>query len=159
VCVTLWRRSAWCCGVHGRMADGVRGMRRSVRTVGVSTDGHGRAALAAFPGLTCAPESGVHPRVSPVRVIARDEGGRDGRCADGWAGGAGARDACRARSGRGSPARLWAVGRSRLPVRGIRPSCWGARRGKCAARRLGRPRGEGHCRGQDGRQYGPGGGH
>ena len=55
------------CGVHGRMADGVRGMRRSVRTVGVSTDGHGRAALAAFPGLTCAPESGVHPRVSPTR--------------------------------------------------------------------------------------------
>jgi hypothetical protein len=35
-----------------------------VRTVGVFTDGHGRAALAACPGLTCAAESGVHLRVS-----------------------------------------------------------------------------------------------
>jgi anti-sigma regulatory factor (Ser/Thr protein kinase) len=38
---------------------------RSVRTVGVSTDGHGRAALAAGPGLTRAAESSVHPRVRP----------------------------------------------------------------------------------------------
>jgi hypothetical protein len=36
------------------------------------------------------------PGVRPARVIARDEGGRDGRCPDGWAGGAGERDACRA---------------------------------------------------------------
>src|ERR1035438_284540 len=31
-----------------------------------STDGHGRAALAACPGLTCAAESGVHPCVRPA---------------------------------------------------------------------------------------------
>ena len=71
------------------MADGVRGMRRSVRTVGVSTDGHGRAALAAFPELDVRARVGrASPGVRPARVIARDEGGRDGRCPDGWAGGA-----------------------------------------------------------------------
>jgi anti-sigma regulatory factor (Ser/Thr protein kinase) len=51
-------------GVHtydGRCAQ----LRRSVRTVGVSTDGHGRAALAACPGLTRAAESSVHPCVRP----------------------------------------------------------------------------------------------
>jgi hypothetical protein len=36
-----------------------------VRTVGDFTDGHGRAALAAFSGVTCTAESGVHPRVRP----------------------------------------------------------------------------------------------
>ena len=45
------------------MADGIRAPERSVRTVGYFTDGHGRAALAAFPGLTGAPEPGVDPRV------------------------------------------------------------------------------------------------
>jgi hypothetical protein len=49
VSTDAWRTAPGACG-------------RSVRTVGVSTDGHGRAAVAAFPGLTCAPESGVHPR-------------------------------------------------------------------------------------------------
>ena len=35
------------CGVHGRIADGIRALSRSVRTVGCFTDGHGRAALTA----------------------------------------------------------------------------------------------------------------
>src|SRR6185437_13260187 len=60
-------RSVWAAttvGVHsydGRCAQ----LRRSVWTVGVSTDGHGRAALAACPGLTRAAESSVHPCVRP----------------------------------------------------------------------------------------------
>ena len=46
------RPAAWTVGVHRRL----------------STDGrHGRAALAACPGLTCAAESGVHPGVSAWR--------------------------------------------------------------------------------------------
>ena len=58
-------------------------MWRSVRTVGVSTDGHGRAmlAVAVCPGLTRAAESSVHPRVRPP-------GGSDtslGRCGQGRA--------------------------------------------------------------------------
>ena len=40
---------------------------RSVCTVGFSADGHGRAALAACSGLTCAAESSVHPGVSAQR--------------------------------------------------------------------------------------------
>jgi hypothetical protein len=36
-----------------------------VHTVGFSTDGHGRAALAACSGLTCAAEPGVHPLCPP----------------------------------------------------------------------------------------------
>ncbi len=51
-------------GVHsydGRFAQ----LWRSVCTVGASTDRHGRAALAACPGLTRAAESSVHPRVRP----------------------------------------------------------------------------------------------
>ncbi len=59
-CVTLLRCRPSYCAVHGRIADG-RPCRwdgrcallgRSVRTVGVSTDGHGRAASAACSGLT-----------------------------------------------------------------------------------------------------------
>ena len=46
--------------------------------------------------LTWAAESSVHPGcVRPAaRVISRGEGGREGGCADGWAGGPGDRDAC-----------------------------------------------------------------
>ena len=56
-------------------------LRRSVCTVGDSTDGHGRAALAACPGLRGAAEPGV-PSICGrpvVRAVPRDEGGRDGR--------------------------------------------------------------------------------
>jgi hypothetical protein len=86
----LCRCRPWCRSVHGRMADGICALGRSVRTVGCFADGHGRAALAAFAGLKCAPGPGASPGVCPARVIARDEG-RDGSCADGWAGGAGER--------------------------------------------------------------------
>src|ERR1700677_1529613 len=41
---------------------------RSVCTVGFFTDGHGRAALAACSGLTCAVELGVHPLCPPGHV-------------------------------------------------------------------------------------------
>ena len=41
---------------------------RSVRTVGIFTDGHGRAALALCPGLTRGAESSVHPCV-PARWL------------------------------------------------------------------------------------------
>ena len=48
-----------------------------MRTVGFSTDGHGPAALAACPGLTCAAGPGVHPGVRLARVMTRGEGGRE----------------------------------------------------------------------------------
>ncbi len=52
--------------------DGRRAqLRRSVCTIGVSTDGHGRAALAVSPGLTHAAGPSVHPRVRP-RPAARE---------------------------------------------------------------------------------------
>jgi hypothetical protein len=55
-----------------------------VRTVGVSTDGHGRATRAACPGLTRAAEPGVHPCVSSGGREAFPGGaGGEGRCADG----------------------------------------------------------------------------
>jgi len=41
------------CGVHGRIADGVRPLGRSVCTVGFSTDGHGRAGVAAYSASIC----------------------------------------------------------------------------------------------------------
>ena len=67
-----------CCGVHGRIADGVR----AARTVGAHRRlFHGRprtAVLAAFPGLTCAAESGVHPRV-PARPCDFPGRGRAGK--------------------------------------------------------------------------------
>jgi hypothetical protein len=47
-----------------------------VRTVGVSTDGHGRAALAGRSGLTCAAEPGVHPGVHARRPVVPWPGGR-----------------------------------------------------------------------------------
>jgi hypothetical protein len=52
---------------------------RSVRTVGDFTDGHGRAALAALSGLTCAAEPGVHPRVRPPARPGGSRAGRAGR--------------------------------------------------------------------------------
>jgi hypothetical protein len=59
--------------------------RRATCQARVSTDGQGRAALAACAGLTRAAESGVQPCVRPAAcVIFRDEGGREGGCADGW---------------------------------------------------------------------------
>ena len=50
-----------------------------MRTVGVFTDGHGRAALAACSGLTCAAESSVHPRVRPPGGPVVPGAGRAGR--------------------------------------------------------------------------------
>jgi hypothetical protein len=51
---------------------------RSVRPSAVHGR-HGRAALAACPGLMCTAESGVHPGVSPAaRVIPGDKGGWEG---------------------------------------------------------------------------------
>jgi hypothetical protein len=64
-CVIAGRWGPGCCGVHGHMADGVG----AARTVGVhrrlSTDGHGRAALAACSGLTCVAEPGMSPCARP----------------------------------------------------------------------------------------------
>jgi hypothetical protein len=40
-----------------------------------STDSHGRAALVAYPGLTCAAESSVHP-LAPPRAPVRPGAGR-----------------------------------------------------------------------------------
>jgi hypothetical protein len=51
-CVALSRCRPPCRGVHGRIADGVGVLGRSVRTVGCFTDGHGRAAPAAYSGST-----------------------------------------------------------------------------------------------------------
>jgi hypothetical protein len=57
------------------MADGVRGVGRSVRTVGCFTDGHGRAAPAAVSaggvpmGRACIP--GVSARRSEVIPVGR----------------------------------------------------------------------------------------
>ena len=45
-----------------------------MRTVGVFTDGHGRAALAAFSGLTCAAGWAVHAVSTPVRPGAEHSG-------------------------------------------------------------------------------------
>ena len=59
------------------------GRNPAARTVGahrrLSTDGHGRAALAACPGLTCGAESSVHPRMSGRRPVASPRGGRAGK--------------------------------------------------------------------------------
>ena len=44
-----------------------------MRTVGFSTDGHGRAALAACSGLTFVAEPGVHPRVRARRPASSQE--------------------------------------------------------------------------------------
>jgi anti-sigma regulatory factor (Ser/Thr protein kinase) len=56
-----------------RTASGPPG--RSISTVGVFTDGHGRAAPAACSGLTCADESGVY-RLCPPRPVVSGAGGR-----------------------------------------------------------------------------------
>src|SRR5262249_51996781 len=55
--------------------------RRTVSvTVGCFTDGHGRAALAACPGLTPGAESSMHPCVSPAaRRLPFAGAGREGR--------------------------------------------------------------------------------
>ena len=103
-CVISYRRGPSCCGVHGRIADGVR----CVWTVGVhrrlSTDGHGRAALAACSGLTYGAEPGVHRH--PSRGGLRD------------------RDACRA-AGAGAGARAFAAGEFGLAAcAGMSRSCW-----------------------------------
>jgi len=50
-----------------------------VRTVGFSTDGHGRAALAASPALTRGAESSVHPRGPPGATRWSSRGGRLGK--------------------------------------------------------------------------------
>ena len=161
-CVTLSRCRPSCRGVHGRMADGIRAPERSVRTVGCFTDGHGRAALAAFPGLTGArdPRAWIPGCAPGPRDCPGPQGGRAGRYADGWAGGAGEHGACRAGgwSGRGSPVRLRAAGRSRSPVRG-----YGCLAGEVSAGSVrhggpGAP-GERGTVGRSGRQYGPGGDH
>ena len=49
-----------------------------MRTVGLSTDGHGRAALVACSGLTHAAELGVHPLSArgPVASGPRADWGR-----------------------------------------------------------------------------------
>jgi hypothetical protein len=47
-----------------------------VHTVGFSTDGHGRAALAACFGLTCAAEPGVHPLCPPWLPVGFQNGAR-----------------------------------------------------------------------------------
>jgi hypothetical protein len=111
-----------------RSSDGRRAQfRRSVRTVGVSTDRYGRAALAACPGLTRAAESSVHP-CSPTRRPGHFPGPMravKGGCADDW-GGREDHDSCRAggRGGRGSPARSW-TGYSAPGTRaGMWLPCW-----------------------------------
>jgi len=55
-----------------------------VRTVGLSTDGHGRAALVACSDLTHAAEPGVHPLCPPAARLLPGRGVTgDGGCADG----------------------------------------------------------------------------
>jgi hypothetical protein len=76
--VALWTAVSRCPRTYS-------GRRPAARTVGVhrrlSTDGHGRAGLAACSGLTCAAESSVHSRTSGLAapVICRGRGGRGRR--------------------------------------------------------------------------------
>ena len=69
VCVITCHRGPSCCGVHGRMADGVRALGRSVCTVGVSrtaTDGprwRGFRAWRARLSRACIP--GAHAMETP----------------------------------------------------------------------------------------------
>jgi hypothetical protein len=65
-----------CRGVHGRMADGICARERSVRTVGFSADGHGRARRHRVSG-----SAGAAGWVRLGRVNSPDEGGPGGRCA------------------------------------------------------------------------------
>ena len=64
-CIAVCHRESTRCGVHGRIADPVRG----ARTVGAHRRlFHGRprtGRAAACFGLTCAAEPGVHPLVRP----------------------------------------------------------------------------------------------
>ena len=101
----------------GRRPGGENG-RRHRR---LSTDGHGRAALAACSGLTCAAESSVHPRVPARRPGGSPRAGwRGGWCADEPGGGSGGRDAGRASgAGAGRPAVRGRGARPGAPVRDI----------------------------------------
>jgi hypothetical protein len=61
-----------------------------------AADETGRAALAAYSGLTNAAESGVHPLCPPGGPRDFwDGGGREGGCTGGRDGGSKERDACR----------------------------------------------------------------
>jgi hypothetical protein len=96
------------CAVHGRIADGNRGLGAVRGTVGfarTATDGdriHGRATDqvgggGAVRGLTFAVELSVHvPCVRPLpgRFPGAGRPGKGG-CGDGQGGGPGERDACR----------------------------------------------------------------
>jgi hypothetical protein len=155
----MCHRESMCRGVHGRIADGVRAPGRSVRTVGCFTDGHGRAAPAACPGLDAGRRAG---RASPCarlrsRVVSRDAGGW------GKAGAQVARAVVRESvtvAGRSGPG-LLARSRPGCPGRPIRagmtPRCWGAVREQRPAQRLRRCGADGH--GPGGRRRGPGRGH
>jgi hypothetical protein len=158
--VTLW-------GAVSRCPRTYSGRRPRPRTVGahrrLSTDGHGRAALASCSGLTCAVESGVHPRVSTRRPGGSPRAGRAGKggCADDWGGGSGERDACRvSRAGAGRPFVRRRGARPGAPVRGCRgPAGKRAFRQQRAAQRLGFSRGDGHGCGGGRGWHSPGRGH
>jgi hypothetical protein len=76
-----------CCGVHGRIADEFRAGRTVGLTARCSTDGRGRAALAACAGLTWAARVGLCIPVTARPVTAQDEPRQGRRCADVWSGG------------------------------------------------------------------------
>jgi hypothetical protein len=102
---------------------------RRLCTDGAATTDEVRGARCA--GLTFAAELNVHVPASARCPAGIPGAGRPGKggCGDGWAGGPGERDACRAggRSGRGPPARSSV----RCSAPGTRaemwPSCWSAR--------------------------------
>jgi hypothetical protein len=134
---------------------------RSVRTVGVSTDSHGRAVLAACPGLTRAAESSVHPCVRPPDGSDTSPG----RCGQGRAVAlmTGAVRETVTLAGRAERARL-----ARAFVEGVLgpghpcedvAALQGGLREQCAAQRLGCCRGDGHGRGQGRGRRRPGRGH
>ena len=105
------RCGAACRGVHGRIADGIRASSRSVRTVGCSTDGHGRAAPAACFRLDAGRRVGrASPCVRPrSRAVSGTRAGGEGGCAGGQGGCPGERDGGRA-GGAGAGCRAFTAG-------------------------------------------------
>ena len=70
-CVILSRCGPLCRGVHGRIADGIGALGRSVRTVGYFTDGHGRAMPAACRRLNCAAKRVIAGASATALMVSR----------------------------------------------------------------------------------------
>ena len=157
--VALWTAVSRCPRTHdGRLSCRVSG-RWNRR---LFTDSHGRAALAACHGLTCAAESGVHPCVSarPVRLPGTRAAGKAGALMTGVAVRETVTLAGRAERARAARAFVGAVLGPGHPCGDdaellVSDAAWQ----QCPAQRLRRSRRDGHGRGQDGRRGCPGRGH